>query len=293
MVPPGAYGQLTDDLPPFLRQNTLRRDGIVLKETTELGERTPIGLPGIDMQWTLDSTITGRDWPLPVGFKGGTRVSGARAELGHQWVGIVARVDVDRCDCKGGVLDQSGSARLLVDGTPFSASAGDSSNSIVNTSTFSDVMLVFDIPADASNAVLQIGPPWALYGAPRNRFVAEFLGGMNVFKGRLSARPSADTAVVETEFGAPALAMTISSAIPLFVVGFLGLFRTLLMAIGGAHGVGAGGDWPAWLAPDFPIALYLTSESAFRLGSAVAQSEPMGSLPVVLAWTAWKQWCSR
>ena len=38
MVPPGAYGQLTDDLPPFLRQNTLRRDGIVLKETTELGE---------------------------------------------------------------------------------------------------------------------------------------------------------------------------------------------------------------------------------------------------------------
>ena len=105
--------------------------------------------------------------------------------------------------------------------------------------------------------------------------------------------PGAVQKKMETEFGAPALAMTISSAIPLFVVGFLGLFRTLLMAIGGAHGVGAGGDWPAWLAPDFPIALYLTSESAFRLGSAVAQSEPMGSLPVVLAWTAWKQWRSR
>jgi hypothetical protein len=110
------------------------------------------------MQWTIDSLLTGRDWPLPVGFKGGTRVDGARAETGHRLVGIVARVDVDRCDCKGGVLDQSGSARLLVDGTPFSASAGSSSNSILNTSTFSDVMLVFDIPADAKKATLQVGP---------------------------------------------------------------------------------------------------------------------------------------
>jgi ABC-type Fe3+/spermidine/putrescine transport system ATPase subunit len=61
----------------------------------------------------------------------------------------------------------------------------------------SDTIAVMD-----RGAVLQIGPPWALYSAPRTRFVAEFLGGMNVFKGRLSARPSADTAVVETEFGA-------------------------------------------------------------------------------------------
>ena len=98
---------------------------------------------------------------------------------------------------------------------------------------------------------------------------------------------------METEFGAPAVAMTISSAIPLFVIGFLGLFRTLLMVLGGAHGIGAGGDWPGWLAPDFPIALYLATESAFRLGSAVAQSEPMGSLPVVLACTAWTKWRSK
>lgn len=98
--------------------------------------------------------------------------------------------------------------------------------------------------------------------------------------------PGAVQKKMETDFGAPAVAMTIASAIPLFVIGFLGLFRTLLMVLGGLQGV-PGGDWPRWLAPDFPIALYLTAESALRLGSAIAQGEPMGSLPVVLAYTAW------
>ena len=126
--------------------------------TTDLDVATAIGLPGIEMQWTIDSVITGLDWPLPIGFKGGTRVDGARAETDHRWVGIVARVDVDRCDCKGGVRDQAETARLIVDGTPFTVSAGDSSTPIMTTSTFSDVMLVFDIPAEATDAVLQIGP---------------------------------------------------------------------------------------------------------------------------------------
>ena len=69
-----------------------------------------------------------------------------------------ARLDVDRCDCKGGVRDQAQTARLIVDGTPFTVSADESSTPIMTTSTFSDVMLVFDIPADASDAVLQVGP---------------------------------------------------------------------------------------------------------------------------------------
>ncbi len=133
---------------PAVEQNT----------TTKVDRVAPIRLPGIDMKWTIGSVITGRDWPLPIGFKGGTRVAGARAERDHQWVGIVARVDVDRCDCKGGVLDQAGSVRLLVDGMPFTASAGDSSKAIMNASTFSDVMLVFAIPTGASDAVLQVGP---------------------------------------------------------------------------------------------------------------------------------------
>ena len=126
--------------------------------TTKIGQTKALGIPGIDMRWTVDSLLTGRDWPLPIGFKGGTRVSGARVEAGHRWVGIVARVDVGRCDCKGGVLDQAGSARLIVDGSPFTAEAADSSKAIMNASTFSDVMLVFDIPAEAAHAVLQVGP---------------------------------------------------------------------------------------------------------------------------------------
>ena len=46
----------------------------------------------------------------------------------------------------------------------------------------SDTIAVMD-----RGEVLQTGPPWALYRAPRNRFVAEFLGGMNVLAGRLMA----------------------------------------------------------------------------------------------------------
>ena len=125
---------------------------------TEIDETIAVGIPGIEMQWTIDTLLTGRDWPLPIGFKGGTRVAGARAETGHQWVGIVARVDVEECDCKGGVLDQARSARLIVDGTPFTAAADESSKPIMTTSTFSDVMLVFDIPAEANDVVLQVGP---------------------------------------------------------------------------------------------------------------------------------------
>lgn len=86
---------------------------------------------------------------------------------------------------------------------------------------------------------------------------------------------------MESEFGAPALAMTISSAAPLFVVGFLGAFERLLA------GVGGGLDLPGWLMPPFPLAVYLVIESALRLGSAVAMGEPMGSLPVVVAHAAW------
>lgn len=88
---------------------------------------------------------------------------------------------------------------------------------------------------------------------------------------------------MEREFGAPALAMTISSALPLSVIGFLGLFRNLLEVAGGQLG------WPAWVAPPGPIAMYLFVESALRLASAIAGGEPMGSLPLVLAYTAWKE----
>ncbi len=87
---------------------------------------------------------------------------------------------------------------------------------------------------------------------------------------------------MERAFGAPALAMTIASAVPLFLIGFLGLFAFLAQK---AH---ATLDLPAWLAPPMPIAAYLFGESALRLASALAGQEPMGSLPVVFAVTLWR-----
>lgn len=87
---------------------------------------------------------------------------------------------------------------------------------------------------------------------------------------------------MEGEFGAPALAMTISSALPLAVVGFLGLLDHLL------KGLGASLDFPSLLTPPYALALYLLAESAVRLASAFAASEPMGSLPVVLVYGIWR-----
>lgn len=126
--------------------------------TVDLGKAMRPRLPKVDMTWTIGSLIIGYDWPLPVGFKGGSQVAGTRAEAGHRWLGIVARVRVGACGCKGGVLDQAGSARLFVDGVPITASAGLSSNSIMNTDTISDVMLVFAVPATATTATLRVGP---------------------------------------------------------------------------------------------------------------------------------------
>jgi hypothetical protein len=70
--------------------------------------------------------------------------------------------------------------------------------------------------------------------------------------------------------------MTITSALPLLLVGFLGLFQTL------AGLAGAAAALPVWLAPPAPIAVYLFVESALRLASAVAAGEPMGILPAEL-----------
>jgi hypothetical protein len=89
---------------------------------------------------------------------------------------------------------------------------------------------------------------------------------------------------MQSEFGAPALAMTISSAAPLFVIGTLGVLEHFVGGLGGGFG------FPAWLAPPGPIAVYLFVESALRLSSAAAMLQPMGSLPVVAAWEAWSAW---
>jgi hypothetical protein len=87
---------------------------------------------------------------------------------------------------------------------------------------------------------------------------------------------------MERDFGAPALKMTIASAVPLFVIGSLGLVAFLVGNAGGAL------DLPGWIAPSLPIAAYLFGESALRMASAIAGQEPMGSLAVVLALAAWR-----
>ena len=83
---------------------------------------------------------------------------------------------------------------------------------------------------------------------------------------------------MERDFGAPAIGMTVSSAAPLFAIGFLGVVGIL---IGMA---GASMPLPHWLAPPPPIAIYLFLESAARLMSAVGSGEPLGSLGVELAY---------
>jgi ABC-type Fe3+/spermidine/putrescine transport system ATPase subunit len=63
----------------------------------------------------------------------------------------------------------------------------------------SDTIAVMD-----RGRVLQTGKPWELYRRPAGRFVAEFLGSMNVVPGRVAAGGAEDggAAAVETAFGA-------------------------------------------------------------------------------------------
>jgi hypothetical protein len=87
---------------------------------------------------------------------------------------------------------------------------------------------------------------------------------------------------MEAEFGAPAVAMTISSAIPLLLLGVWGIIER---AVGGQ--LAGGPDLPEWLIPRIPVAMYLIVESALRLASAASMRRPMGTLPIVIAWEAW------
>ena len=91
---------------------------------------------------------------------------------------------------------------------------------------------------------------------------------------------------MERDFGAPAVALTISSAAPLFAIGFLGIVGILIGMAGATMPL------PRWLAPSPAIAIYLFLESAARLMSAVASGEPLGNLVVelgyALARAAWR-----
>ena len=82
--------------------------------------------------------------------------------------------------------------------------------------------------------------------------------------------PGAMQKQMELDFGAPAIAMTILSALPLLVIGVLGS----LSHIAGAFGAPPLFPW----APPLPVSVFLIFESAVRIGSAWLQDQPMGSV---------------
>jgi hypothetical protein len=89
---------------------------------------------------------------------------------------------------------------------------------------------------------------------------------------------------MEREFGAPARALTIASALPLLVLGTLGLLAFLVGSFGGGGSVFAG--WP--ILP-LPLALFLFVESAVRLGVAFLQGDPMGSVAGTILYELWRR----
>ncbi|MDQ6891799.1 MAG: hypothetical protein M3167_03870 [Acidobacteriota bacterium] len=89
-----------------------------------------------------------------------------------------------------------------------------------------------------------------------------------LFSPLLGHAPGSVQKAMESEFGAPAAAMTVVSAAPLLVWGFLGVVSFIA-------GMAGAGPIFAHL-PSIPMAAYFTAESALRIGSAM-QGEPMGS----------------
>lgn len=81
--------------------------------------------------------------------------------------------------------------------------------------------------------------------------------------------PSAVQQQIENETAFPAVAMTIVSAAPFFVLGVVSLFSLLAGIAGGA------GLLPTWAAV---LGVYFLVESAARLSVAVSQGRPIGSL---------------
>jgi len=97
--------------------------------------------------------------------------------------------------------------------------------------------------------------------------------------------PGAVQERMEGEFGAPARAMTILSALPLFVLGAYSLFASRFRL----EFLLLGGDPPllVWMADHPGLSLYLAVESGVRLAVAVGQGNPMGSLAGVVAYEVW------
>jgi hypothetical protein len=97
---------------------------------------------------------------------------------------------------------------------------------------------------------------------------------------------------MESAFGAPAIAMTVVSALPLFALGAVSALFSVVAMVGGAFSTGTAGlsdsesSIPHLL--PFPIAVYLTFESGLRLGAAFLQTRPIGSVPGTLLYAIYR-----
>lgn len=102
-----------------------------------------------------------------------------------------------------------------------------------------------------------------------------------LFSPLLGHAPGAVQTRMESEFGAPALALTVVSALPLFVAGLWTMLAARIAGFGGPPIV------PEWMLDYSGLFTYLAFESALRLYSALVLREPMGSLAGWLAHAAW------
>jgi hypothetical protein len=113
-----------------------------------------------------------------------------------------------------------------------------------------------------------------------------------VFAPLLGHLPGPVQEAMESEFGAPAVGMTIASALPLFALGLVSLLFTLASAYGaGLFGSGGGPEGGGRTIPDLlplPLAAYLAIESGFRMGVAFLEARPMGSVPGALLYEIWR-----
>lgn len=115
--------------------------------------------------------------------------------------------------------------------------------------------------------------------APRKRRLAIALAPL------LGHLPGPVQESMEQEFGAPANAMTVASALPLLALGMVGLFAQVVRL--------AGGSLAPLPEPSLPLSLYLFGESALRLTVVATQSRPAGSIPGTLLYEIWKNIAGR
>jgi hypothetical protein len=85
---------------------------------------------------------------------------------------------------------------------------------------------------------------------------------------------------LEHEYGVPARRLSLSSALPLWVLGWVSLILLLAAGLAGERSVPL---------PLLVFGLYLLAESTARLVVCVLQGRPIGTLVGTLAWEAWRR----